>query len=103
MGQLSVVNTTTANVHALCLQEGVGHRTADNQGVAATGQCVYYTDLVGDLCTAEDANERALGLPSQTAQGIDFLADEQSNRRRFINVGTLDAGVLPRASCRKRR
>ena len=96
MGQLAVIDTTAADVHALCLEEGVGHRAADNQGVAATGQCVHYTDLVGNLGPAEDANKRALGTLGQATESIDFLTDEQSNRRRLHQCGyACDAGVLP--------
>ena len=61
---------------ALCLEEGVCHTAADDEGVALFDEVVDNADLVGDLGAAEDGDEGTGGILKSLAHNGDFLLDQ---------------------------
>jgi len=61
-GTSSFRHEAVADLDALCEQERVGHRAADQECVDAPEQAAKKTDLVGDLRAAEHDHERTRRL-----------------------------------------
>lgn len=60
------------------LLEGESHTTADDQGVDLVKEVVDELNLVGDLGTTEDGEERTLGLLESLGEVLKLLLDEET-------------------------
>ena len=74
-----------ADRHAPRLEEGVGHRAADQQRVDLGDQVLDDLELVGDLGAAEHGDERTLRMLEHPAEILDLLAHQQAGCR-FLHV-----------------
>ena len=86
-----------ADLVAHCLEEGVCHAAADDDGVALLEEGVDDADLVGDLCAAEDSDEGSLRILKSAAHELDLLLDEEAADCRQI-VGNAGRGGVSSVS-----
>ena len=61
------------------LLEGERHATADNNLVGLVEEVVDELDLVSDLCTAEDGEERTRRIVQNLVEGLEFLVHEEAS------------------------
>ncbi len=61
-------------------EEGVGHAATDDQGVSGVEKVIENADLGGNLGTADDSDEGALGLGENAGQRVDL--PRAGSRRR---------------------
>ena len=91
---LRIINQGSADLIALCLQEGESHAAADDQGIALLKQIGDYIQLIRNLCAAQDGNEGSYRVLNRIAQEVDFLlhqvADNSGiNQLCHANVGAV--------------
>ena len=71
-----------ADRHAERLEEGVGHRAADQQAIDAAQHAFDHVDLVGDLGAADDRDERPLRIAERHAEIAQLLLHQQARAAR---------------------
>ncbi len=88
-GQFDLVgfDERLAGRHALRFEERVGHRTADQHGVALGQQVLNHRDFVGDLGATEDHHEGPLGTLRRLGQVVDFLLQQVARRAVREHLG----------------
>lgn len=75
----SLIEERVADGHVLeGLLEGEGHATADDEGVDLVEQVVDQLDLVGNLGTAENGEEGALGRLENLGEVLELLLHEET-------------------------
>ena len=83
-----------AYIVALGGQEGVGHGTTDDEGLALLHELGEYLNLVGDLGTAHDDDKGLLGGAELAFEVFELTLDEEAHGRLLGKVGhTLGGGV----------
>ena len=87
-----------ADLVAHCLEEGVCHAAADDDGVALLEEGVDDADLVGDLRAAEDGDERADRILEGLAHDGDFFLDEVAADSGLQVVGDARGGSVSSVS-----
>ena len=75
--ELVGLDLALADLVPLGLQEGVGHRSADQELVDLLEQVLDDQDLVGDLGPAHHGHVRALGLRQQGVENMKLLLDQE--------------------------
>ena len=65
--------------------KGVSHTAADNKSVALIEEVCYNADFIGNLCTAEDSNERSFRICKSSAHKGDFLLNKITANCRKIS------------------
>ncbi len=79
---------------ALCVEEGVGHAAADDDGVGLVEQVVDDLDLVGDFGSADDGDEGLDGIGDGLAEVGELLVHEEAGGGLCDEVGdALGGGV----------
>ena len=98
---LLVVEQGLADGVALRSEEGVGHAAADDEGVDLLEEVVDNVQLIGDLRTAEDGDERAGRIGQSLAHDGHFLLHEEAADRGQIvrHAGRGGMGAVRRAEC----
>ena len=61
---------------ALSADECISHTTADDDGVSLVQKVCDNADLVGNLSTAKNSNERSCRIVERTADEVDLFLDE---------------------------
>ena len=79
--ELVVLDQRLADRHAARLEEGVGHRAADDQAIDLAEHVLDDVDLVGDLRAADDRDERPLRLLERVPEVLELLLHQQPGRR----------------------
>jgi len=74
----SVLDQRPADRAPLCLEEGIGHAAADDEGVDLVEQVLDHRDLVADLGAAEHGDERVVGIGEGLAKVEQFLLEQQA-------------------------
>ena len=75
----SLVEQAVTNLDALeSLLEGKGHASADDQAVDLAKQVVNQLDLVRDLRTTKDGEERSLGRLKRLGKVVELLLDKEA-------------------------
>ena len=77
--QLVLLDQRAPELAALGLEEGVGHRAADQHLVDATEQVVEHADLVRDLGAADDGHERPLDVAEQLAEELHLALHQEAH------------------------
>ena len=77
-----------ADLMAHGLQEGEGHAAADDQRVGFIQQVFNHVELVRHFGTAQDANERTLGIFHSVAQVLEFFAIRYPTALSFTKAAT---------------
>ncbi len=72
-----------AGVLALRVEEGVGHASADDDGVGFVEEVVDDLDLVGDFGSADDGDEGLVGFAESLAEVGEFLLHEEAGGGRL--------------------
>ncbi len=80
--ELVVLDERLADGDAARLEEGVGHRAADDQAVHFAEHVLDDVDLVRHLRAADDRDERPLRRLERVAQIFQLLLHQQARRRR---------------------
>ena len=78
------------NGQALSQEEGVGHAATDDQGVSGVDEVIENADLGGNLGTADDSDEGALGLGEDAGQRVDLLLEQEASDGRQVSGGAHD-------------
>ena len=91
--QTVVLAQALADGTALSLDEGVGHTAADDQGVGLVQQVVDHADLGGNLGTAQNGDQRTLGVGQSAADEVQFLLDQEAGNGRQVSGHTGGGGV----------
>ena len=78
------------NGQALSQEEGVGHAATDDQGVSGVDEVIENADLGGNLGTADDGDEGALGLGEDAGQRVDLLLEQEAGDGRQVSGGAHD-------------
>mmetsp|Transcript_60433 Transcript_60433/g.74055 ORF Transcript_60433/g.74055 Transcript_60433/m.74055 type:complete len:209 (-) Transcript_60433:547-1173(-) len=74
-----LVEKALADLHSKALlQEGVGHATADDNAIGFVNQILNEFDLVVDLCTANDGDQRPCRGAQDLGEGLQLLLDQQT-------------------------
>ena len=82
--ELVILTERGADLVTACLVEGISHSAADDEGVNLLNEVVDDTDLVGDLCAAENCDERAFRIAKRVTHYGDFLLDEVATYCREV-------------------
>ena len=82
-----------ADSHALCLQEGIRHTAADDNGVGLFQEIVDDRNLIGNLCTAEHRNKGALRVVKGLTHDGEFLIHQQAGISRQIRGNSRRGGM----------
>ena len=77
---------------ALGVEEGVGHAAADDDGVGFGEEVVDDHDLVGDLGSADDGDERLDGIGDGFAEVVELLVHEEAGGGLRDEVGDAFGG-----------
>ena len=94
--ELVVLNERLADRHAECLEEGVGHRPANQQAIDASHHVTDDIDLVGHLGAANDCHERPIGsTQGETKKGELLLHQEPRAGRREVLHHARDRRMRP--------
>lgn len=72
---------------ALSQEESVGHTATDDQGVSRVDEVIENADLGGNLGTADDGDEGALGLGEDAGQRVDLLLEQEAGDGRQVSGG----------------
>ena len=88
--QLVLFHQRAAQLAALRLEEGVGHRAADQHLIDPIEQVVEHADLVGDLGAADDRHERPLDVAQQLAEELHLALHQEAHPLGGDELG--DAG-----------
>ena len=75
---------------ALSQEEGVGHAATDDQGISGVDEVIENADLGGNLGTADDGDEGALGLGEDAGQRVDLLLEQEAGDGRQVSGGAHD-------------
>ena len=78
------------NGQALSQEEGVSHTATDDQGVSGVDEMIEDADLGGNLGTADDGDEGALGIGEDTGQRVDLLLEQEAGDGRQVSGGAHD-------------
>ena len=93
-----VLHETLPGFETHRLEEGTGHRTADQDAVHLWQQRLDDVDLAGDLGPAEDRDEGALRLFQRVAEVVELLLHQQAR-----DGGSQECGNACRAAVRAMR
>ena len=92
---LRLVEEGLADLIALGLEEGVSHAAANDQGIALLQKIINDIQLVSNLCTAEDGNERTNRVLNRIAQEVDLLLHEVADYVRTVDeLSNADIGAV---------
>ena len=87
------VKQRIADGMSLCFQEGVCHAAADYEAVALGQKVFDDADLVGNLRTAEDGDERTFRIFQSLTHDVKFLTDQEARHGRNVCCDTSSGGV----------
>ncbi len=83
-----------ADFVSLSLEEGVGHTSADDEGIDLAHQVLNDADFVAHLGAAQNRDERLLGMSQRFAEILQLLFHEQAGCALLHKVGdALGGGV----------
>ena len=96
VGQVELVGLNLGVTHILALsgKEGVSHSTTDDEGLTLLHELGEHLNLVGNLGTTHDNNERLLGGLELALKVLKLVLDEEAHSGLLGEVGhTLGGGV----------
>ena len=91
---LGLVYERLADLIAFCLCEGVGHAAADDEGVALLKQVVDNSELVRNLCAAQNSYERTYRILNCLAEEVDFLLHQVTDNAGIDVLCNTDVGAV---------
>ena len=83
-----------SDASALSLAECIRHSAADDQGIYLVQQIFNYRNLTGNLCSAQDGNERSLRVVDSISKEIDLFLHQISDYRGIHELGHTHIGAV---------